>query len=71
LALSVLLNKDLISASADKTIRIWSIENCVTKSILGGHSDSVWVVISLPNGDIATSSADSTIKIWSKNIMSA
>lgn len=63
-------NKYLASASADKTVNIWSINNddysLTHHLILSGHekgiSDISW---SPDNQFLATASDDCTIKIWS------
>lgn len=58
-------NKKLISASSDKTIRVWNTENGKLEKTLSGHD---WKVISVAvsfNGKYAVSgSNDGNIKVW-------
>jgi WD40 repeat protein len=57
--------KQIISASLDKTIKIWDAnsENCL--QTLKGHEDSVITAKYSPDGTkIISSSRDGIIKIW-------
>ena len=57
--------KTIASASADKTIKLWSLEGKELKTFKG-HRDSVYSVSFSPNGKtIASASSDKTIKLWS------
>ncbi len=54
-----------MSGSANKTIKIWSVENGLCIKTLKGHSEDVWRTIYSPNGFyIVSGSFDETIKIW-------
>jgi len=67
-------NKFLVSAGADKTIRIWQASNFLKSSsfiktdqsaILQGHSGSVTTIaISNKNGFVVSGSEDKTIRVW-------
>ncbi|HEY9604661.1 MAG TPA: WD40 repeat domain-containing protein [Allocoleopsis sp.] len=59
--------KTLASASADRTVQIWSVDGKLL-STLKGHSDSVFSVSFSPDGQtIASASRDGTVKLWNKN----
>jgi WD40 repeat protein len=57
----------LVSASDDKTIKMWDIENNQCYKTLEGHSGGVTSLILLPDGKFASGSYDKTIKIWDYN----
>jgi hypothetical protein len=54
---------DIVSASLDKTIRVWRGGQCV--QVLEGHEAAVLCLLQLPNGDLLSGSGDCTIKVWS------
>ncbi|QDL12402.1 serine/threonine protein kinase [Brasilonema octagenarum UFV-E1] len=57
--------KTLVSASIDKTIKIWNLQTGELKSTLTGHTDSVNSVAISPDGKtLVSGSWDNTIKIW-------
>ncbi|MEH2226107.1 nSTAND1 domain-containing NTPase [Nostoc sp.] len=57
--------KQLASASADNTIKIWDVSNGQLLKTLTGHSSPLNSVTYSPNGQqLASASADNTIKIW-------
>jgi WD40 repeat protein len=54
-----------LQASADKTIRLWDVENERELRRFIGHSASVWSVAFTPDGTQALSgSADNTVRLW-------
>ena len=59
-------NNQLISASADKTIKIWNIfkQTLTLTKTLPSHSSHVYKVITLNNNYFASCSFDNTLKIW-------
>jgi WD40 repeat protein len=55
----------LISASADKTIKIWDLAKGEAIRTLGGHTSFVNALAISPDGErLASASADKTIRIW-------
>ena len=63
-------SKSLVSASSDKTARLWSLgaDGGNQTATLSGHSQGVLSVAYSPNGQmLATSSADKTVKLWLPN----
>ncbi|MBW4641412.1 MAG: caspase family protein [Goleter apudmare HA4340-LM2] len=58
----------LVSGSADKTIKIWSLKTGTHLYTLEGHTDIVSCVAISPDGQtLVSGSADKTIKIWNLN----
>ena len=56
-------NGQIVSASADKTLRVWDSKgNEITT--LKGHINRVWDVAYLPDNNIASVSWDKTIRLW-------
>jgi WD40 repeat protein/outer membrane protein OmpA-like peptidoglycan-associated protein len=57
--------KRVLTASADKTARVWSVETGDTLFVLNGHRGEVLSALWSPDGTkIATTSADSTVALW-------
>ena len=55
----------LVSASADKTIKVWNLETKKTIATLPGHRDTVRAIaLSADEQTLASGSGDQTIKIW-------
>jgi len=63
-AFAILPDGRLVSASSDKTIRVWDTSNGVEVSRLEGHTRKVYALAVLPNGLLASGSDDNTIRIW-------
>jgi len=58
----------LVSASSDRTSRIWSVPDMRLIAILGGHSDDVMKASFNPSGEqVATCSYDGTLRIYNLN----
>jgi WD40 repeat protein/tetratricopeptide (TPR) repeat protein len=58
--------KTLASASFDKTVRLWRLDDVPLKT-LDGHQNRVQSVTFSPNGQrLASASTDNTIKLWSR-----
>ena len=57
--------REIVSASADKTIRIWDAVTGECKRVLEGHTDYVYSAAYSPDGrKIVSASWDKTIRIW-------
>ena len=57
--------KKVVTASMDKTAKIWDVISQVLLVDLKGHTDNVLLARFSPDGKkIVTASADSTVKIW-------
>jgi len=59
-----LRNRNLVSGSVDKTIKIWDIETCECIQKLTGHYDWINDLKELKNGNIISGSND--IKICNR-----
>ncbi|RUT04394.1 hypothetical protein DSM106972_046220 [Dulcicalothrix desertica PCC 7102] len=57
--------KTLVSASPDKTIKLWDVTTGKIISTLTGHTDFVSSIVYSPDGKtLASASGDKTIKLW-------
>jgi WD40 repeat protein len=55
----------LISASRDKTLRVWDLHSGEMLAVLRGHEEEVRSCAVMPNGRrIVSASSDTTLKIW-------
>ena len=58
-------NKKLLSASTDRSIRIWDFTNGKLLSTMRDHADAVFSISLTPDGKYLTSSsADRSVKVW-------
>ena len=61
----VKMKKKIISASADKTIKIWDKNLNIVIHTLYGHEDSVFsLVLSANDSKLLSGSGDKTVKLW-------
>ena len=60
--LSIDEHKNIISASGDGTIRIWTSQNRPT--VLSGHKGWIRMIKYLGNGKLASASDDGSVRIW-------
>ncbi len=57
----------IVSASCDRTIKIWNWFSLEVNTTLIGHTDHVWVVDRLSSDLIISASWDGTLKTWQAN----
>lgn len=61
--------KRIVTASADKTARVWEAETGRQVAELKGHGDIVWSATYSPDGKrIVTASADKTARVWNMSV---
>lgn len=60
----VLWERELVSGSEDKTIKIWDIDKRICKMILEGHSSSINTLTVLASGELISGSDDRSIGVW-------
>ena len=63
-SVAVMENQNIVSGSADKTIKIWSQRTGECLHTLKGHTGDVYGVAALPTNEIVSASNDTTLKIW-------
>ena len=64
---SVAITRDgrfAVSASSDKSLKVWDLANKTVIRSLEGHSDAVETVIIADDGQIVSGSSDCTIRVW-------
>ena len=68
---SLTTSKHLLSCSADKSVRLWSLESWTCLVVYKGHDDIVWDVKWGPFGHyFVTGSHDRTARLWATNDIS-
>lgn len=69
---SAAMPQHLLSASADKTTRLWSLDTMCNVVAYRGHQSPVWDVQWSPLGTyFVTGSRDKTARLWSADKISA
>lgn len=64
-AVAVTLDRRVISAADDHTLKVWDLESGAELVTLTGHIDEVTAVAVIPDGQYAVSaSKDKTLKLW-------
>jgi WD40 repeat protein len=53
-----------VSASKDRTLKVWELENARELRTLKGHAGPVRAVAVTPDGRAVSASDDSTLKVW-------
>lgn len=57
--------KLVVSASYDRTVRLWDTRTGTALQTLKGHTDHVWLAAFSPDGKLVVSaSRDSTVRLW-------
>ena len=59
-----LRNGHLVSASYDKTIRLWDTEEGKCLQIFKGHEDRIHTILEHSSGDLISVSYDNTNRVW-------
>lgn len=55
----------IVTASQDKTIRLWNMDTGATRRVLSGHTDCVFALALSPDGELlASGSQGGEVKIW-------
>ena len=54
----------VVSASKDRTLRVWDPDSGETVKTLEGHSDAVSSVAALGAGRVVSASNDFTLRVW-------
>ena len=57
-------NGHLVSASEDKTIRLWDTEEGKCLQIFKGHENGVYAILEHSSGDLISGSDDKTNRVW-------
>ena len=58
----------LYSASWDRTIKVWKIDNSKCIESINAHDDAVNSVVASAEGLVYTGSADGTVKVWKREV---
>ena len=59
--------KTLLSASKDKTARLWDLETGKCLVVFAGHAMCVLACAFMEKNKVATASQDATLRIWDKH----
>lgn len=64
MALTIMADGRLVSASADKSLRVWDIRTGQCLKVLIGHTEVVYSVTALDKDLVASGSGDKSVMIW-------
>jgi WD40 repeat protein len=64
---AMLLSGEVVSGSADCTLKVWDVKTGKCLETLKGHTGRVWCVAVLPSGEVVSGSYDRTLKVWDAN----
>ena len=57
--------RTIVSASNDRTLKVWDLATGICKATFEGHAGAVWGVAVTPDGQtLVSASADRTLKVW-------
>ena len=62
----------IVSASSDRTVRVWCAVTGELEQTLEGHTSTVWSAQFEPDGQkIVSASSDETVRVWSATAKTA
>ena len=61
---AVLVGRQMVSGSDDKTLRVWDVKGGQTLQVLAGHSSGVSAVASLDSRRVVSGSENGELRVW-------